>query len=501
MKKTIVIVLILSLIGKGLGFLRDILITNTVGFNFETDALFLALSLTTIIFSIFSTSIRTTFAPIFSENIIENPSVAINDYRNLKRFILFIAFITSVIVFVFSEWILKVFALGLDTETFNLSNKFLKTLSVLVFLYAYFSITIGFLQAARIYRTAETAIIINNFVIVLFILLFYEKLGIWSILLGFILGAVTQVILANYILLKKVPKPIEHTAHKANKEKILKFLNMSKYVLFGSVVAQLTLIADKSVASFLEEGSITALHYSSLLRNLPLNIIILVVTNVLFTNLSLYYKKDKSMFYGLIEKQLNYLSFMISPFIVFFLLYSEDLVDMLYNRGSFTENGVDMISSALVAYSAGMLFWVIKEVFNKVCYAAGNTKLPLITALVSLLINVALNVFLGIFMGLGHVGIALATSISILINASLTLIYLIKKNIIATHRNTIIISCKALVNLLIILSIAYIYKEYGYEYNSQTVEIILGFIIISLITLIMSRFMGINLKIYKRGKK
>ena len=107
-----------------------------------------------------------------------------------------------------------------------------------------------------------------------------------------------------------------------------------------------------------------------------------------------------------------------------------NIVNVLFNRGNFDEKGVAMISSALIAYSIGLFLVGLKDVFIKASYVAGNQKIPLKITILSILLNVVFNIILGYFYG--HVGIALSTSLSIVISSILA-VYLFQKHIMKIY--------------------------------------------------------------------
>ncbi|WP_342602394.1 murein biosynthesis integral membrane protein MurJ [Peribacillus sp. FSL E2-0159] len=496
LKITLIVVLILSLSSKGLGFFRDILITNYVGFNEKTDAIFVAISICTLLFSIFNTTIRTTFAPMFSANFLQDPITVIREYKEIRRFLILVMFVTSLLVFFFPGIFIKIITPGLSGETLTYALIFLKYLSFIIFLYGVFFISTGFLQSMNIFQTVEYGNLFNNMVIVTFIFLFYKHMGINSVIFGLLFGAFIQALYGQLRLHKRIKRyKVKNEKNLFNYHKIKQFIKNSQYILFGSMVSQLTVLSDKFVASFLNQGSITALHYSNVLKNLPLNIIVLVVTNILFTNLSIYYVKNKEKFNFFITEQIKYLLFLISPIFIMMFVYSEEIVRLLYFRGAFTERGVEMTSQALMAYSAGLFFIVIKEVLTKVCYAAKNTKLPLLVSILSLIINLVFNFILSYYFY--HIGIAIATTISVIINCFVLLYYLNKFNVIENVKLILVITFKYSLMLLITLVSIYSLKNTILINFSDRLNLLFGLGMIFIIYISFHKKLGIDLKLLR----
>ncbi|USK33681.1 murein biosynthesis integral membrane protein MurJ [Bacillus sp. F19] len=489
-KNVFFVVIILSLFSKGLGFYRDILITNYFGFGITTDALLMAISIVTLLFSFFQTSIRTTFVPIFSQSYRINQEKAVTDFNSLKSFILIILIILTGFLYLNANRVAVIFAPGFDQEAISMTTEYFHLSLILLLTYGVFYINTGFLQAIRIFSTLETAGIVNNVVIIVILFSFSQQFGPISVIFGYIIGSLFQVFISYYTLNIRTSYTFKFTLKIIKSPIIKNFINLSKYVMVGSLVTQVSVFLDKFIASYLITGSVTALHYANLLKTLPLTIVVLTVTNIFFPNLTVSYKEDKITFTRLIEKQLIYMSFFTLYVSVIFICLSKEIVTLLFYRGEFTMTGIEMVSSALIAYSCGSVFWVIKEVLGKVSYAVEDTKTPMILAINSLIINLVLNILLSYYFG--HVGIALATSISFAINC-LLLYYSLKKNInFKIKKKTInLIISMTIVSMLVIISILYL-KQLILEFSTNQIIVITTItLVISIIYITIGKFLGL----------
>lgn len=497
-KKTVLVVLALTFIAKILGFLRDLFITNYVGFGAKTDALLLSLSIVTVIFSTFNTVIRTTFSPMFSLRYFKEKVSTLKDYNNIRNILIITSLIVSLIIMIFSKQVILVFAPGLSVETLSITTIYLRLFAILLLFYNVYYLTTGFLQSIKVFTTVETANVINNVLIIITIILLYKFIGVYSIIFGYILGSIFQMIYSSFIFSKKVKYKLNFKCD-IKDESWKNFLANSKFVLFGSLVAQVNTLADKFVASFLSEGSISALHYAKLINNLPLTIVILAITNILFTKFSLTYKRNSDSFKKLVVNQLKTLLYIIIPFVLIMFVFSEEIVKILFYRGEFSMIGVKMTSSALKLYSIGLFFWVIKDVYTKISYSAKDTKSPFIISVSSLIINLVLNFALGFYYG--HVGIALATSVSILINSFLLILVLHKRNIISFGKKDVVYLFRILIVFFVMLFLLLIVKSVLIKFQSDFLNIGTGTLFVIIIWLLFSRFIGVNISALLKRRK
>tara|TARA_Y100000739_G_C20309350_1_gene329190 strand:- start:30 stop:587 length:558 start_codon:yes stop_codon:yes gene_type:complete len=95
---------------------------------------------------------------------------------------------------------------------------------------------------------------------------------------------------------------------------------------------------------------------------------------------------------------------------------AEDLISTIFYRGAFTELDVIKSSYSLIAFSFGLPFFMLMKVLTPAFFARKDTKTPLYVAIVSLVLNASLNYLLAFTFELGHIGIAIGSSIAALIS-------------------------------------------------------------------------------------
>jgi putative peptidoglycan lipid II flippase len=93
---------------------------------------------------------------------------------------------------------------------------------------------------------------------------------------------------------------------------------------------------------------------------------------------------------------------------------SEPLIDVIFNRGKFTDADVVACSNILRAYVIGLPAYILIKILSNVFFASHDTKTPMITSSLSALYNIIFAVAL--LKPFGYVGIAAASAISSWIN-------------------------------------------------------------------------------------
>ena len=107
------------------------------------------------------------------------------------------------------------------------------------------------------------------------------------------------------------------------------------------------------------------------------------------------------------------------------MIFAEQIVRLLFNRGMFDTQAISMTTSALFFYSLGMIGFGLRDVLSRAFYSMQDTKTPAINAAIAVVLNIILNIIFSKFLGIG--GLALATSISAIFGTVLLFISFRKK--------------------------------------------------------------------------
>jgi len=201
-------------------------------------------------------------------------------------------------------------------------------------------------------------------------------------------------------------------------------------ILAGGIF-QINLLIDTIFASILETGSPTWLYVSDRLIQFPLGIFAIAIGTVLLPTLSKYdlnYEKNK--FIQSIKNGQRFVLFIGIPSLIGLFFCAEDIISTIFYRGAFTKIDVIKSSYSLMAFSLGLPFFMLMKVLTPAFFSRKDTKTPMIVALISLILNVLFNYFLAFVIGLGHVGIALGSSIAALISVCILEIILYKDGFI-----------------------------------------------------------------------
>ncbi len=125
-------------------------------------------------------------------------------------------------------------------------------------------------------------------------------------------------------------------------------------VVIGSAVQQINTIIDKTLASSLVEGSISALTYASRINDLIISVFVMAITTVIFPMLSrAFSQEDDGQIRRIMGEGINIILIITVPATIGILILAQPMVRIFFQRGAFSQGATHMTSQALIFYSIG----------------------------------------------------------------------------------------------------------------------------------------------------
>lgn len=424
--KSVFIIIIFTFGSKILGFIREVLIAAKFGSGVETDTFFIALTATTLFTSMFTETLKTTMIPILSE--VEHKEGKIgkkNHVNNLFNIVFIISFIVVVLGWILSPFIIRILAAGFEGEQFKLAVLLMRMGLPVIFFAGALGVYRGYLQSELMFTESAATQIPFNFTYIIFLLFMSSLFGIKGLMVTSVIAVASQL-LYQILGLKKIGYNYRFVLDLKDRY-VRKIMYLVAPVLVSVSISDLNKIVDRSLASTLVSGSVSALNYGNRLKTLVLGIFITAITTVIFPTLSKEANKvnyegfKKTMGYGI-----NIILLITIPATMGMIILAEPIVRVAFERGAFNSSDTIMTTGALIFYTLGLAGMGLKSFLNRVYYSLQDTKTPMVNGFIAVAINIVLNLIFIQFME--HRGLALATSISATITTGL-LLYGLKKKI------------------------------------------------------------------------
>jgi putative peptidoglycan lipid II flippase len=186
--------------------------------------------------------------------------------------------------------------------------------------------------------------------------------------------------------------------------------------LLGVSVAQISLLINTQIASYLQPGSVSWLNAADRLMEFPTALLGVALGVVLMPQLASARAGGDSDRYGaLLDWGLRLVVLLTVPCSAALLVFAQPLVATLFHYGAFQDRDVVQVGLALAGYGTGLVGLVAIKVLAPGYFASHDMKTPMRIAIVSLVATQLLNIAL--VPRLQHAGLALSIGLGALLNA------------------------------------------------------------------------------------
>jgi putative peptidoglycan lipid II flippase len=421
----------LTLLSRILGFVRDIVIATLFGATAGADAFLVAFKIPNFMRRLFAEgAFSQAFVPVLSEYKTNSPEKVQSLIDHVAGTLGFVLLILTVLGIVFAPYLIMLFAPGFVDEPhkYQLAVDMLRITFPYLLFVSLTAFAAGILNSYDHFSSPAFSPVIMNVCMIAaslgFTQYFQEPILAlaWSVLISGILQFGFQLPFLSKLHLMPIPR-----LKKEPDEGVKKILNLMLPVLFSVSVGQISLLISTLMASFLVTGSIAWLYYADRLLEFPIGVFGVALATVVLPKLSgLAARNAQEDYNKTLDWSLKWVFLVGVPSTLGLIFLSKPIFVTLFYRGQFGLNDVEMSAQALMAYSIGLLGFVLIKILASGFFARQDTKTPTKVAFISIVSNIVLNFVL--IWSLKHVGLALATALSATLNAGLLYFYLRKQD-------------------------------------------------------------------------
>lgn len=415
MFKSSFIVMVINMLSRILGLVREMIIGSVFGASGMTDAYVSATKIPNFFTTLFGEgSLGTVFIPIYNRGLEEKGKEKTDEFVfSLLNLIIAFTSTMSVIMILFSKQILKITTGFADPERFEAANGLLKIVAFYFLFIALSGVVSSLLNNYKKFAVAASMGIVFNLVIIVGTLLLKNKMGIYGLGVAYLLSGVFQLLmmLPQFFQIMKTYKFVFNLKDPYVKEMFVLMVP----TLIGIFGYQINEIVDNRFATMLPAGTASALNYASRLYLLPIGVFAISLSVVIFPTLSRAVVKNKrKKVRKVVQEGLAMLAFLIVPSSVILFGYAREIVTLVYKRGHFSNKAVTLTSETLQFYALGLLFFSTIHLLTRSHYVYKDRKLPVISSFIGIFTNILLDFLL--YKQYRHVGLTFATSFAAMIN-------------------------------------------------------------------------------------
>jgi len=427
--KSAAVVSAMITVSRVLGLVRDVVFARYFGAGMGTDAFFIAFKIPNFLRRLFAEgAFSQAFIPVLTEY---KTKRTLEDVRGLSAHVIgtlgVILFIITLIGVIAAPILVMAFAPGFigDQSRLDLTADMLRITFPYILFISLTALAGGILNSyGKFGVPALTPVLLNVVMIGAAVWVSpYMDPPIMALAWGVFIAGVVQLLFQLPFLYRMKLLGVPRWGWKD--EGVKRILRLMVPALFGSSVVQINLLFDVLIASFLAAGSVSWLYYSDRLVEFPLGVFGIALATVILPKLSQRHAEQSKEHFSLtLDWALRWVVIIGTPAALGLFLLSGPLITTIFHYGEFTDHAVYMAKLSLMAYSLGLMGFILVKILAPGYYARQDTKTPVKYGIIAMLTNMVLNVLFVVPMVYlsvegPHAGLALATACSAFINAGL----------------------------------------------------------------------------------
>ncbi len=430
--KSTSVVASMTLVSRIFGFLRDMVTAQFFGATAAFDAFSVAFRIPNLMRRLFAEgSFSQAFVPVLSEFQKHQSNEDIRKFIDAVAGTLGCVLLgVTILGVVFAPVIVRLFAPGFASEgaRFDMTVTMLRITFPYLFLISLTAFAGAILNTySRFWVAAFTPVLLNIcMILAVFLLSPHLAIPIEGLAFGVLIAGIIQLLFQFPFLrrLHLLPRP-KIRFHDAGVKRVLKLMVPA---LFGVSVSQINLLLDTLFASLLVVGSVSWLYYSDRLMEFPLGVIGVAISTVILPHLSRHHaSQSKEEFSHTLDWALRLVLLVGLPAAVVFAVISGPLLSTLFQHGHFDAHAVMMTRKSLSMFALGIAPFMLIKILASGFYAKQDIRTPVRIGILAMIANMVFNIML--IWPLKHAGIALATSLSAMLNGGLLFYFLLKRDI------------------------------------------------------------------------
>lgn len=382
-----------ALISRLLGLVRDRMLAGTFGAGQELDVYFAAFRIPDFVYSILIMGgVTAVFLPVFAESFKKSEAEAWKLTNNVLNCFLVLLLAVCGVLAIFTPWLMKLIAPGFNAEQQVLAVGLTRVMFLSPIFLGLSAIFSGVLHYFNRFVAYSTAPIFYNLGIILGILFFVPRFGLWGLAYGVVLGAFLHWIL-------QIPTA-RHTGFRYRP--LLNFrypglIKMFKLMIprtIGTAAYNLNLIAVTAIASTLTAGSIAIFNFANNIQYMPIGIVGASFAVAVFPFLSkAWVNGEHREFLDHFSIGFRQMAFFIIPLSLFLFLARAQIVRLILGTGQFTWQDTRLTAASLGLFCLGIFTASLIPFLARVFYSFQNTKTPVLISFASMALNIALSFF------------------------------------------------------------------------------------------------------------
>ena len=412
-----------------LGLAREIIVSNYFGTSADLGAYLAAFRIPDILFQVVAGgALASAFIPTFSTLLAHDDEAGGWKLASaIINWLLIVLTSLALLGILFAPQLVKhVVAPGFAPEQQRLTAELMRYMLISTVIFGLSGVVMGILNSYQHFLLPALAPAVYNLAIIMSALLLAERLGVRSLAVGVVAGAVLHLII-------QIPKllgvGLKYTPHYLGPDnptvREVGWLMLPRAIGLG--VVQINFLVNTILASHLGAYTLTALNYAWLLMLLPEGVFAQGIATAAFPTFSRLIAQGKhDEMRDTFSSTIRAILYVSIPASAGLIILRVPLIHLLFQRGAFDLESTEAVAAALQFYALGLFAHATVEITTRAFYAMHDTATPVAIGVSAMGANIVLSLLL---VGpMNYPGLALANSVAT-IGEMMVLIYIVRRRL------------------------------------------------------------------------
>jgi putative peptidoglycan lipid II flippase len=403
---TIVIGLLTGL-SKFVSIGKELVVAWRFGTGDQIDSFVMALVVPFFVITVVANSLSTAFIPTYIKVKQDSPKAAQQLFAGIMIRAIGLLIIITIVATIAAPLYLPLMASGFSVAKLDLTNRLLWSVFPIIVLNGIINILGGVMNAGEKFALAALSPVLNPLATIIMLLAF-PGWGIYALAAGAVCGSLIEMIVLGIALHRQgINLRPQWSKSDANLDLVIK-----EYfpVVVGSFLMCSTNLVDQSMAGMLSPGSVAALGYANRVIALPLTLVTLALGTAVVPYFSqTVAQKDWHKINHTFKYYLRLIFLTMIPLTLLFILASKLIVQLLFERGSFTAENTQLVSQIQILYALQIPFFIASIFVVRLINSLGINYYLAWGSAINLIANIIGNYVFSAWLGVA--GLALSTSL------------------------------------------------------------------------------------------
>jgi len=371
------ILLVGNVLSSLLGLVREMLMAAHYGTGIDMDAYLFALTIPGFLLTFASGIYSSGFIPLYiKEKVDSGEEKASLLYSNSINLSLLLLAVVTAGCYLGSEYLAGAFAIDAAAQ-----DKIMRLLWILLPSMFFFTLSYAqsmVLNSVNHFTMPALLTVLNNIVVIGFMLALHRSLGIYSAAIGYVLGTALQFAVQLPVMRRY---KLKYRFYLSFKDESVRRLARISIPIAGLVlIDQCTVLASRFFASSLEPGSASAINYASRLVMLPVTLFGTAIISSAFPSAVQMQAENKLREYGsVLSATVKSMILLLAPVAVLCASLSPDIIRAMLERGAFDTKATAMTATAFAIAAIGIPMFPVRDFFVKLLISRGNNRAPIVS--------------------------------------------------------------------------------------------------------------------------